>query len=153
MYGVYTAHIEIAALSVAKTVLLAELPATMCVEILEAHLTNADGNTQQQLNVALSLVNVKGTPAGASVNIRKTEDGSPNTGVTWLGNLTTEPTSYHPEPIDAEGESNLSGYHYEPIPEDRQIISPSKLFGLRLLAAPSTAFKAVAVIRYRQIGG
>lgn len=153
MYGVYVAEIEISSLSAAKTVLLGEAPNNMCVEILEAHLTNANVNTQEQLLAGLFLVTTKGSPAGSSVNVQKTEKGSPNTGLTWLGNLTTEPTTYDSAPFAKEGVSDLQGYHYEPVPEARQIISPSGLFGLRLLVAPSNAFKAVGVIVYRQLGG
>ena len=152
MRGVYTAHIEIASLAAAKTVLLMELPATNCVEILSAQVTNANVNTAEQHTCGLFRVTTKGAPAGAAVNIQKKESGSAATIVTWLGDLTTEPTTYDAAPLEKGGVNNIGGYYYDPIPEERDIVPPSKLVGLRLLNTPVTPFKAICIIKYREIG-
>jgi len=149
----YTAEIEIASLSAAKTVLLLELPADMCVIITSAHILNADTDTNEQLNAGLFRVSTKGTPAGTSVTPEKKSVGDVASGLTVLGNLTTEPTTYASKGLDRQGSSNLAGYRYDPLPEERDEISPSALVGLRLLDAPSAGFKATCQIVFMEVGG
>lgn len=153
MRGVYNAQVDIAALSTAKTVLLLVCPSTIIIEILHVDLTNLSNNIAEQLKVAFSRVTTIGSPvSGTSVNIQKSEPGSPTTALTVYGDLTTEPSSYDSAPIDSQGVVNLGGYYYDPIFECRPSISPSKAVGLRLLNAPSTAFRCVGQIIYREIG-
>lgn len=154
MRGVYCAQAEIASLAAAKTVLLGQTSANICLEILEVRLSNGNVSALEQLLIGLYLVTTVGSAAGSSgVNIQKNENGDASTVVTWLSDLTTEPTTYNAAPIDYQGVSNLSGYEYVPLPEDRKIISPSTYFGLRLRNTPSSAFKAECMIKYREIGG
>lgn len=153
MRGVYTAEIEISSLSAAKTVLLLEVPSDMVIEILSTSITDMDRDTAEQLEAGLFTVDTKGTPAGTSVTPEKHESGDAASTVTVLGNLTTEPTTYNSKAIDRQGFNNLAGYRYDPIPEEKPVVSPSGLIGLKLLAAPATAFKAACQIVFREIGG
>ena len=153
MRGVYTAEIEIAALSAAKTVVLLEVPADMVIEILSASIANMDRDTAEQLEAGLFYVATKGTPAGTSITPEKHETGDAASTVTALGDLSAEPTTYNTKAADRQGFNNLAGYRYDPIPEEKPVVSPSGLIGLRLLAAPSTGFKAACQIVYREIGG
>jgi len=155
MRGVYTVRQQIASLSTAKTVLLGTVPSSCVVEILEAYLTNANQSTLEQLDIGLFLVTTLGTPTGTTIsagNVQKTEGGSPNTVVTWLGDLTGEPTAYDANPLHVEGVINVGGYRYEPVPEARRWIGVSKSFGLRILVNPVNSFKAECVITYREVG-
>lgn len=152
MRGVYTARIDIASLSAAKTVLLLESPVGACFEILSANITNRSKDSNEMLEGGLFFVTTEGTPSGTAVTPEKHELGDQASGISVLGNLSAEPTSYNTEPIDKQGFSNLAGYRYDPIPEERPLIGPSKLVGLRLLAAPDTAFAATCQVVFREIG-
>jgi hypothetical protein len=155
MRGVYTVRQQISSLSIAKTVLLGEVPSGTIIEILEAYLTNANQNTAEQLDVGLFLVTTLGSAAGTSItasNVQKTEPGSANTVLTWLSDLTTEPTTYNANPLHVDAVINLAGYKYEPMPEARRFVGSGISFGLRLLASPTNAFKAECMITYREIG-
>jgi hypothetical protein len=152
MIGVYTAEIEIASLSAAKTVMLLELPADIVVEILSAHITNMDNDSNEQLEAGLFEVTTIGSPTGTAVT-PEPHEGVLAAGTTATGDLSAEPTAYNGKGYDRQGFSNLAGYRYDPIPEERAILSPSADVGLRLLSAPATAFKAACQIVFREIGG
>jgi len=158
MRGVYTANEQIAALNPAAgdTLLLIEVPSDLVIEILSASITNLDNDTNEQLEAGLFRVATKGTPAGNAVTPQKHEDGDAASSCTVLGaangGLSTEPTAYDGEPFDLQGFSNLAGYRYDPIPEERPIVKPADLVGLRLMAAPSAAFKASVQVIFREIG-
>ncbi|GEM_PF-7101393 len=152
MRGVYTAEIEIASVSAAKTLLLLEAPADGVLEILSANVTNMNNDSNEQLEAGLFEVTTKGTPAGTSVTPTKHEPGDQASSATATGDLTAEPSAYDTKAIDRQGFSNLAGYRYDPIPEERPVVKPGGLVGLRLLAAPATAAKMTAQIVYRQIG-
>jgi len=152
MRGVYIAHKTIASLAAAKTVLLGTNSSSCVLEILEAHLTTGGQNTVEQITVGLSRVSALGSATGDSVDVQKAESGSPATLVTWVGDLTTEPT-YTADPLDVEGVVNVAGYRHEPMPEARRYIPPGGSFGLRLLATPANALtNTECLIIYREIG-
>lgn len=159
MRGVYTAEIEIAALNptAGDGLLTLEVPADMVIEILSVSVTNMNNNTAEQLEAGLFEITTKGSLAGSAITPTKHETGDVASTVTALGagdaGMGTEPGAWASKAYDRQGFNNLAGYRYDPIPEERPIVSPSKLIGLRLLAAPSGAFKAVAQIVFREIGG
>lgn len=154
MRGVYTAQLKITGITTAKTLLYMDNPATCAIEILSAKITNSSNETNEQLEACVAHVNSKGTPADAStVLVAKHEVGDAASllvdGTNLLGNLTTEPTSYF-EAIGHKGFPSLSGWRFEPPPEERPAVAPSKAFGLRLLTAP-TSFDCIAEITWREI--
>jgi hypothetical protein len=151
MRGVYTANIDISGLSSAKTLILLQASATSVIEILSVHLTNQNNEVNEQWPVGLFHVTTYGSPAGTAITPEKHEKLDASSVATVLGNLTAEPTLYSTNPIDKEGISSLSGYHYDPIPEERPVIPPSGAMGLRLLIVP-TATDVSANIVYREIG-
>lgn len=153
MRGVYTVQIEIASVSTAKTLLYGTNDANTVLEILGASVTDEDQSTAEQLRFGLFRVTTAGSPAGASADINKTENGSSSSIVTWLSNLTAEPTTYATDRLDQQGVLNVGGYYYDPLPEVRKYISPSKAFGLKLLNAPTNAVRLIAQITYRELGG
>ena len=156
MRGVYTATIKISALSEIKTLILLGTPSTTCAEILSAWITNQSVETNEQLDGALTLLQTPDTDVGdgTAITPQKSENGDASWAGTCRGNFTTgnEPGSYESTHFDNKGPPGLSGYFYDPLPEERPIISPSRYVGLRLLTAPA-AFDAICGIRWRAIGG
>lgn len=153
MRGVFTVRVAIAAVAASKTLLYATNDANNVIEILSASVTDEDQSTNEQLRLAILRVTTAGSPAGGTPDVNKSETGSAATVLTWLSNLTTEPTTYNSDAIDEQGVPNVVGYYYSPLPEERKYISPSKAFGLKLLNAPANAIRLVAQITYREIGG
>ena len=153
MRGVYTAEIEISSFATAITGILLECPADSVLEIISASITNMDTDSNEQLEAGIIMVTTKGAPAGTAMTPEPHETGDAASGVTALGELTTEPTTYNTVMIDRQGFSNLAGYRYDPLPEEKPIDSPSGLLGLKLLSAPSAGFKAACMIVYRELGG
>jgi hypothetical protein len=152
--GVYTAHVSIPASALAaKTLLYGTNGANTVLEILSAAVTNTDQEITEQVSIAITRVTTPGSPVGATtVFINKAESGSPTTAVAWLGNLSTEPTSYNSDHIDIQGVVNMGGYYYDPMPETRKYIAPGGAFGIRLLNAISNSTAIIAQITYREIG-
>ncbi len=48
--------------------------------------------------------------------------------------------------------NNLGGYNYDPIPEERPVVSPGSFVGLRLTSPSITQAHINAEIVYREIG-
>lgn len=151
MRGVYTAEALITSLATSKTVILVQAPSTAVVELYSVRLTNADVELSEQLSIGIYRVTTVGSPVGTSVTPAKHENGDANSAVTCLVDLTVEPTAYNAVAVDHEGVSNLSGYRYDPIPEERPTIPPTGAIGLRILSAPSS-FNAVVQVVFREIG-
>lgn len=153
MRGVYTVSIEINAVQAAKTLLLGENGSTNALQILRAKIINKNINTPEQLFAGLYRVTTKGAPAGntSDIKIQKGEKGDPASVVTWIGGLTTEPTLYDDKPLDYDAMPNVCGYHYDPFPEERQIIGPSELFGLRLLQNLTASTNLAILLRYIEL--
>lgn len=143
---------EISGLAAAKTVMLLQAPSTGVLEILSAKITNVNSEVSEQLKVGFYNVTTYGTPAGTSVTPEKHENLDAASSATCLANLSGEPTAYASKPVDEQGVNNLSGYYYDPIPEERPIIGPSRAAGLRVLNAPSTPFDCNVQIVFREIG-
>lgn len=151
MRGVYTAQIDITGLSTAKTLLHLQAPSTGILEILSVNVTNLNTETSEQLEVGLYHVTTVGSPAGTSVTPEKHEKLDAAAAATVLGNLSGEPSAYASKPIDKQGVNNLSGYRYDPLPEERPVVPPSGAIGLRMLTAPSS-FNASVQVVFREIG-
>lgn len=158
----YTTELEIAALnpSAGDGILIIEAPADLIVQVIRACLYNLDNDTHEMLHAAFTPVATKGSLVGASTPaIRKHDNGDVASSVTTYGagnaGMTTEPTAWG-DPYDEQGFSNLNGYEYNPPMigvGGAPILSPSMLAGIRLMAAPSAAFQAKAIIEFAEIGG
>jgi hypothetical protein len=151
MRGVYTAQIDITGLSTAKTIMLLTAPATGVLEIISVNVTNSNTETSEMLEIGLYHVTTIGSPSGTAVTPEKHEKLDAAAAATVSGNLTVEPTAYASKPIDKQGVNNLSGYRYDPLPEERPICPPSGAMGLRVLTAPAS-FNACVQVVYREIG-
>lgn len=156
----YTVEHELSALNPAAGdgILVVELPNDLIVQIVRVALFNLDNDTHEMLHFGVFPITTKGslTGGGAAPTPRKHDNGDVASSCTIYeaGNsgLATEPTAWG-DCYDEQGVSNIAGYEYEPPFDARPPISPSGLFGLRMMAAPSAAFKAKAIITYAEIGG
>lgn len=151
MRGVYEASIKISALTAARTLLLLTAPSGRVVEILQATITNASSETNEQLEAVLQKVNSLGTPTSTAVTPSKREVNDQAAGSTVVGNITASEPSYLAPETGREGFASLAGYRFQPVPEERPVISPGDTWGLRLLSAPA-AVDLVAAIVFREIG-
>jgi ABC-type uncharacterized transport system involved in gliding motility auxiliary subunit len=152
MRGVYTAHYDITGLAASKTLMYLTAPATAALEILSVHVTNYNNNSAEQWIVSLSRISTLGSPTATTLTPQKHENGDAASGVTARANVTaSEPTYDTNGPVDKQGVSNLAGYHYEPIPEERPIIAPSGSWGVRMLSTPTSTDVGVYIV-YREIG-
>lgn len=155
MRDVYIASVDISSVSAAKTLMYITAPATMCIELLEATVTNRSSSTSAQLEASLARITSLGTPTKsdlAASAVVKTEVGSANTSATVAYNVTASEPTYAANAIDKQGFNNLAGYRYDPLPEERAIIPPSATVGLKLSANPSASFDCTVQIVFREIG-
>jgi hypothetical protein len=157
---IYTVEHEIAALNPTggDGLLVVEAPNDLVLQVIRTAVYNLSTDTHEQLEAETAPITTKGSLAGggSAPTPRKHDNGDAASSVSVYeaGNsgLSTEPTTWG-DPYDGQGFSNLAGYEYEPPVDARPTISPSGLFGVRLMAAPSGAFKAKVVITFGEIGG
>lgn len=153
MRGVYNASIDIDILEAEKTLIYIETPETMCIEVLAAYITNRSLITNQQITGELLIGDIPVvTPTGTTIDPVPTETLSGATNLTTiLGDITDDEPTFTSS-LYKEGSSVLIGFRYDPVPENRIIIPPSKILGLRLAIALETAFDATVTLIYREIG-
>lgn len=152
MRGVYTAHADISGLAASKTLMYITAPATAAIEILGVHVTNFNNNTAEQWIVSLQRISSLGTPTATTITPQKHENGDQASASTVKSNVTaSEPTYDTNGPVDKQGVSNLAGYHYDPIPEERPVVAPSGSWGVRMLSTPTSTDVGVYIV-YREIG-
>lgn len=152
MRGVYTAEISISSLSSAKTLMLLTAPSTACLEILSVSTSNLTSETSEQLSIGLFNVTTIGSPSGTAVTPEKHENLDAAASATASGNLSGEPSAYSSKGIDVQGVNSLSSYRYDPMPEERPIVGPSRAIGVRMLTAPTNSFDCRVQVVFREIG-
>ena len=155
MRGVYTINVQASSLADARTLLFVEAPSNMCFEILSASITNLDNATSEQLEAGIFRVSNSNSPSfDGAANVEKAESGDAAMSVTASGtvNGTANEPTYQTTPIDRKGFNNLGGYYYDPIPEERVVISPNDSVGLRLLETPAATSFSVQM-KIREMGG
>lgn len=152
MRGVYTAHIDISAINNDISLMTVRAPSTAIVEVISVAVSNLDSEVSEQLSIAFTRVTTYGSPTGTTVTPEKHEAGDQAAASTVLGNLSGEPTAYASVPLDKQGVNALSGYRYDPMPEERPTIAPSAAIGVRLLTTPSTPFDCSVAVVFREIG-
>jgi hypothetical protein len=152
MRGVYEAVYKISGVAAAKTLAYLTAPATAIVEILGASVTDASNETNEQLDCFIKKIGTLGTPTATSLTPSKTEDGDQAAGSTVKANVTaSEPTYTSNTEVGWEGASSLSGWFYDPIPEERKYVPPGGSVGIYLNQA-ITAADLVVRLRFREVG-
>jgi len=151
MRGVYEVSELFSALSTAKNLVLT-LPADVCGEILGATITNADRETNEQLQAGIYRSTSAGTGASTAPAIKKKEQGDRAAyGVVTHSYVTTEPT-FEDDGYNYRGFSSLVGYIIEPYNWRTVFIPPSGRFALRLLNPIFTVFECIMTLEWREIG-
>jgi hypothetical protein len=154
MRGVYEASFQISALSAAKTLAYITAPSNKVVEILSASVTNADNETNEQLEIGWSKISTLGTPTGTTITPTKMEQGDQAASSTVKGNVTGSEPTYASAPsieVGREGVPSLGGWRYAPVPEERLVIAGGDSWGLYNYNS-ITALKASVRIVFREIG-
>lgn len=153
----YTVEHEIAALAptAGDGLLVVEAPADLVLRVDNVKVKNVDNDIHEQLWIGTFPITTKGSLAGggAPPTPRKHDNGDVASSVTMYeaGNagLATEPDAWG-DPFDESGDSNTIGYEYAPA--NPPYISPSGLFGVRMMAVP-TVGRFKILITFTEIGG
>jgi len=154
--GIYTASVTTVSLTANKAILFFSLPATCAVEIHSVHVTNKNNATNQQLECSCAPVTTIGTPADTSTVVIGQSEARDQASLivdatNIFGDLTSETATVYGAPIDTQSWPSLSGYHYEPAPDDRPTCPPSKAWAVRLLTIAFTATIFLVECTFREI--
>lgn len=156
VYYVEFAHDSLVG-NVAKNLIILEAPlavpdvANVTFEVLNARVTNKDIETNEQIEFGLFRASggTKGTP-GATFTPTPMEVIDPASRVLASHTWTTDPTIG--VALDHQGVPTLSGYSFDPTPEERPIVRAGGFLVLRLVTTTFTPFDALATIVFREIG-
>lgn len=155
MRGVYVVTFRTtgAAITAAVPLLLVTPPSNTLLELLGAAVTNISSINNQQLECCLQRQN-GGAPVGTASppSPTPTEPGDQADSSTVLWLLTTPPTWDAQKVFGDQGWQVQGGWFYDPVPEERVVVSPANGIGLRLLSTPSPAIDVAVELVYRKIG-
>lgn len=151
--GVYEAGIKISALTTGRTLMYITAPASACVEIRTADVTDANNSTNQQLECCWQKITTLGTPTSTPITPTKTEQGDQAAASTVAGNVTASEPTYTSGPVfDQRGFPSLVGYKHAPDESERLVIKPGDTWGLRLLTTSPSSQDTDVLARFREIG-
>jgi hypothetical protein len=148
--GVYSSAAKIAALNAAKTIEYITAPAAKVVEIMVFTCTDESNATNFQMQIAVQNISAIGAPTATSVTPTPHESGDQAAGSTTKVNVTASEPTYSTVIIQ-EGAPALSGFRWEPQPEERCYVAPSASLGFRMITTP-TAFDADVRLTFKEIG-
>jgi len=136
MGRVYVARLSSVSVSVVKTLIQVTAPSTAHLKILRAWISNDASETSQQEVAQILRKTAGGT--GTSFTPIKLDPNDAVAGATVINNLTAEGTDG--DILISEGFNILNGWLYVPVPEERIIVPPGGIIGLKLatLAAAFT---------------
>jgi hypothetical protein len=158
MRGVYTLSIVIPADSLnipMKTLMYVRPKLNTVFEILGIDVTNNNQSVNEQLKIEVLKHSSVSTPTGPSLSIQKKEKGdAAYAPAISIGNITSSISpAYESQPLDAQGFPSLAGYHYSPLPEERDVFNDTEAVAVRLLTVPSASMDVTAEMRIRVLGG
>jgi hypothetical protein len=151
MNGVYTASGKISALAAAKTLMYLTAPASRVVELIAVTVTNESNATNFQMEIAITSITTLGTPTATAVTPQKHESGDQASGTTTKLNVTASEPTYAGTATLQEGAPSLTGFRWEPQPEERIYIAPGASYGIRMITTPTSNDCDVRVT-FREIG-
>lgn len=152
MQGVYTFQAQITSVTAAKTLLYIAPSATQAMEILSAKVTQTNVTAAEQLECMISRITSIGTPTATAVTATLTEPTTAAFGGTAKANVTASEPTYGGVQLDQNGWPNVSGYFYDPLPEERVTIAPGAYVGLKLLSTPSNTYTLDVTMTVRCLG-
>ena len=140
MRSVYDINFQITAKNDNKSLLALTAPTGKVLQVLSATVSTTSNTTMGFSECCFSRVTTVGSLAGTTLadgtNITPEEQGDQASGITALGTISTEATTYGPD-LAREGWNTLSAYRYAPSPEERITISGTIPTVLRMPLAPS----------------
>lgn len=159
MRGVYTAAFRIAAVTTAKTLMYATAATNKPVEILSASVTNESNETNEQILCGIQRVTTLGTPTATVVTPAKHELADQAAAATVKANVTLNEPTYGDvaqggdivNAFGLEGAPSLTGWRFQPTPEERVLIGGGETYGLRLVNNISSA-DLVVRMTFRELG-
>ena len=160
MRGVYTANFRLSSIVSARTLFYITAASNRLVEVYTTEVSNESNETNEQLAICWQKVTSLGTPSATTVTPSKHESGDASPASTYKANVTASEPTYGliaqgaaiVDVIGLQGHPSLSGYRFQPTPEERFIISGGDTWGLRLLIAPTSAIDIDVNITVREIG-
>lgn len=149
----YTIEDNVASVTSGAALLAGTLPSDLCVEVIEAHITDVDNDTSEQFEG--SLQQATGTAAGgASVTpaVHITTDTA--TSVTFLSASGAAITGLTITGRDFGRQSQplIVGWHYTPIDGTGPIFSPSAIMVVQTTTSITSSTLSVRLV-YKEIGG
>lgn len=159
MQGVYTASYRISGVTTGKTLLYLTAPATAVIEILSASVSNENNETNEQALFVLQRITSLGTPTATTVTPADTEPLSAAAASTVKANVTASEPTYGAIAQNADivgafglaGIPSLSGWFFDPTPEERVYVPPSGSIGIRSVNTILSA-DLVVTLTWREIG-
>lgn len=153
MRGVYRANYRISANTAAKTLIYITAASGKPVDILSACVTNESNETNEQFLCCLQRVTSLGTPTATSVTPTKSEYNDQSAASTVKANVTASEPTYGAngqgaaivDAVGLMGFPSLSGWFYQPTPEERLTIASGDTWGLRLLNAITSSDLCVEI--------
>jgi len=126
-------------------------PATRALEIHAVHVTDQNNVTNEQWEIEIIRATTAGVGAATAIPKVPLEVASgASTAVCEHTYITTQPV-LAADPLDLQSPPSLSGYHFEPAPDDRPIVPPSGIISIRQnKTIASTTLNAEVI--WREIG-
>ncbi|MEI8016867.1 MAG: hypothetical protein WCH39_01650 [Schlesneria sp.] len=140
MRGVYDINFQISSKNDNKSLLALTPPSGKVLQVISATVSTTSNTTMGFAECCFSRITTLGSLAGTTLAdgtaITPEEQADQASGITALGTITTEATTYGPD-LAREGWNTLSSYRYNPSPEERLTISGTTPTVLRMPTAPS----------------
>lgn len=155
MRGVYTVTTSVTAVTTAEPLLYIATPADTMIEILSASITCEDEDTSEQIKARLTRVASGSVAGGVALTPKPTEEQSAASGCTAKGGdtaITGLTSDGAADAIHAAGANKLGGWHYDPTPEERAIVTISDEVVLETVDTIANSCDLLATITYREIG-
>jgi len=146
---VYTVRMAPTSQAAAKTLVTVTAPATTILVLLRAWVAQKTLTASELMRILLQRASAAGTSTAVTPEKHQPSD-SVFGGVAGV-NHTVEPT-YTGIPFNNEQVNVLNGFVWVPMPEERIIVPPSGIIGLRLDTAPSGASDFTAGLVFGEIG-
>ena len=158
MRGVYTASYRIDGLAGqggGKTLMHLTAPANKVDEILGVEVTNANVETNEQVELVLKRISSLGTPTDTDLTPAPHEAGDQAAGSSVAADVTADEPTYVAANVGEfgrRGVSTLAGWEWKPTPEERCYVGGGASIGLKMLNTDHAAFNAVVTMTFREIG-
>lgn len=156
----YTASFSEVAVSVAQDLFELLCPTDAAIEIISAKIgQSSDAGDAQAEMLPIEWVRGEGTvtsgSGGTAPTPRPTEKGMPASGATVEVNNTTRMAvgTGALVTVDEDAWNVQIGYLYQPVPEERQWVSPGDRMTLALPSAPADALTVSGTITWKEYGG